>query len=87
MFVDGLIHRLAQRRIEVVVSEEVLDKLTLDGFDPVYGARPLRRELERQIENPLAMMIVTGTCPEGSQVLVEVADGRIASRVARSGPG
>jgi ATP-dependent Clp protease ATP-binding subunit ClpC len=81
IFVDELVRRLAARRIEVVVDEAVLDKLAADGFDPVYGARPLRREVERQLENPLAMKIVTGECPEGSRVRVQVEEGRIGFRV------
>jgi ATP-dependent Clp protease ATP-binding subunit ClpC len=81
MFVDELVRRLAQRRIEVIVTEQVLDKLAADGFDPVYGARPLRREVERQLENPLAMKIVTGECPEGSRVHTEVQDNHIAFRI------
>jgi ATP-dependent Clp protease ATP-binding subunit ClpC len=81
MFVQALVERLARRRIDVIVDDQVLDKLAADGFDPVYGARPLRREVERQIENPLAMTIVTGACPDGSRVRVEVVGGRIACRV------
>ncbi len=78
MFVDELIGRLARRGIRVQVSDEVLEKLAADGFDPVYGARPLRREVERQLENPLAMKIVTGDCPEGSLVRVEIREGTVA---------
>ena len=86
MFIDGLVQRLAQRRIAVSVSDQVLDKLAADGFDPVYGARPLRREVERQIENPLAMMIVTGACPDGSRVRVELVEGHIRCRVETPSP-
>jgi ATP-dependent Clp protease ATP-binding subunit ClpC len=79
LFVDELVRRLAAtRKVEVLVDEAVLDKLAADGFDPVYGARPLRREVERQLENPLAMKIVTGECPDGSQVRVQVRGGQIA---------
>ena len=74
MFLDELVSRLAHRDIRVEICGEVLDKLASDGFDPVYGARPLRREVERQLENPLAMKIVTGECPDGSRVRVEVRD-------------
>jgi len=81
LFVDELMARLARRRIELSVADEVLDKLAADGFDPVYGARPLRREVERQLENPLAMKIVAGECPEGSRVRVEVRAGEIAFAV------
>jgi len=74
MFVDELVSRLARRGVQVEVSDEVLEKLATDGFDPVYGARPLRREVERQLENPLAMKIVTGECPAGSRVRVHVRE-------------
>ncbi len=83
MFVDELVRRLARREIEVTIDDAVLDKLAADGFDPVYGARPLRREVERQLENPLAMKIVAGACPEGSRVLVRVADGEIAFEIRK----
>jgi ATP-dependent Clp protease ATP-binding subunit ClpC len=81
MFVAELVRRLAERRIELVVAEEVLDPLARDGFDPVYGARPLRRELERQLENPLAMKSVKGECPEGSHVRAEVRENRVEFRI------
>jgi ATP-dependent Clp protease ATP-binding subunit ClpC len=68
IFVAELVRRLAARHIQVEVEDAVLDKLAADGFDPVYGARPLRREVERQLENPLAMMMVTGECPQGARV-------------------
>ncbi len=68
MFADQLRARMRQHRIELQISDEVIAKMARDGFDPVYGARPLRREFERQIENPLAMQIVEGACPEGTQV-------------------
>ncbi len=77
IFVNELIHRLAARQVQVEVDEAVLDKLAEDGFDPVYGARPLRREVERQLENPLAMMMVTGQCPHGGRVRARLEEGRI----------
>ena len=79
MFVDEAVRRLAAaRKVEVLVYETVLDKLAADGFDPVYGVGPLRREAERQLENPLAIMVVTGACPDGGWVRVQVRDGQIA---------
>jgi ATP-dependent Clp protease ATP-binding subunit ClpC len=84
IFVGELVRRLARRNIRVEVSDQVLDKLAGDGFDPVYGARPLRREVERQLENPLAMKIVTGECQEGSRVQVAVRDGAIVMDVGGS---
>ena len=77
MFVAELVERMKIREIILEVDEAVIDKLAEDGFDPVYGARPLRREVERQVENPLAMKIVKGECPEGSQVKVKLLDNSI----------
>ncbi|MES9967906.1 MAG: AAA family ATPase, partial [Sedimenticola sp.] len=81
MFVAELAGRMQQRQITIDVSAEVIDKLSRDGFDPVYGARPLRREVERQVENPLAMRIVRGECPDGSKVRLQVEDGEIVFRI------
>ncbi len=81
LFVAELVRRLRARRIELSVPDEALAKLAHDGFDPLYGARPLRREVERQLENPLAMKIVRGECPEGSRVHVEVRENRLEFRV------
>ena len=77
MFIAELETRLKQRDITLEVKPAVIDKLAQDGFDPVYGARPLRREVERQIENPLAMKIVKGECPDGSRVLITLREKRI----------
>ena len=84
MLVDELVRRLAARKIELLVEDAVLDRLAADGFDPVYGARPLRREVERQLENPLAMKIVTGECPDGSRVRVRVQEDKIAFEIGDS---
>jgi ATP-dependent Clp protease ATP-binding subunit ClpC len=81
IFIDELAGRLARCSIQVVVAEAVLDKLAAGGFDPVYGARPLRREVERQLENPLAMQIVTGECPDGSRVRGHLQEGQIAFEI------
>jgi ATP-dependent Clp protease ATP-binding subunit ClpC len=77
MFVTELIDRMKVGKITLEVDDAVTDRLALDGFDPVYGARPLRREVERQVENPLAMKIVLGECPEGSRVRVALQDNTI----------
>ncbi len=77
LFVDELAERMAQRGIYIEVSHDVVDKLAHDGFNPVYGARPLRREVEKKIENPLAMKIVKGECPEGCVIAVELKDNEI----------
>ncbi len=77
IFVDQLIQRMAGRGITLDVDDSVITKLARDGFDPVYGARPLRREVERQVEDPLAMQIVQGVCPAKSTIRIDVVDGEI----------
>jgi ATP-dependent Clp protease ATP-binding subunit ClpC len=81
MFIRELVERMMVREIKLEVDDAVTDKISSDGFDPVYGARPLRREVERQIENPLAMMIVKGECPDESHVKVMLVDGAITFEI------
>jgi ATP-dependent Clp protease ATP-binding subunit ClpC len=77
MFVNELIQRMQSQEIELEVDDEVITKFARDGFDPVYGARPLRREVEHQVENPLAMKIVKGECPSHSRVKIRMVDNNI----------
>ena len=77
MFVNELAQRMEEEGIHLEVEEAVIDKLAVDGFDPVYGARPLRREVERQVANPLAMKIIRGECPEGGRIRVVLENGEI----------
>jgi ATP-dependent Clp protease ATP-binding subunit ClpC len=81
MFVQELAQRMLVRDITLQVDEDVIDKLAKDGFDPVYGARPLRRQVERQVENPLAMKMVKSECPEGSHVHIGLKDGSVTFTV------
>lgn len=77
LFIDELIERMHQHDIQLQIDSAVVEKLAADGFDPVYGARPLRREVEQQVENQLAMKIVTGECVAGCQVQVGIRDRHI----------
>ena len=63
--------RLAERKITVELTEEAKVKLAKEGFDPAFGARPLRRTLQRQVENPLSTKILQGEFKEGDRVLVD----------------
>src|SRR5699024_2342070 len=58
--VDNLRARLATRDMHLEVSDAALDKLGEAGFDPVYGARPLKRAIQQQLENPLAEAVLSG---------------------------
>jgi ATP-dependent Clp protease ATP-binding subunit ClpB len=60
--------RLAERELSLVLSDEAIDKLIAVGYDPIYGARPLKRAIQRWIENPLAQLILAGKFELGATV-------------------
>ena len=64
--------RLAERELSLELSQEAMDKLIAVGYDPVYGARPLKRAIQRWIENPLAQQILAGQFAPGSSVTARV---------------
>ncbi len=72
-----LAKRLAKLDVSWQVSEEVLDYVAKSGFDSVFGARPLKRAIQQEIENPLAKAILSGSYAPGQTVLVELKDGQI----------
>ncbi len=69
--------RLAARDMGLEVSEAALDQLGAAGFDPIYGARPLKRAIQQQIENPLAQEILRGKFGPGDSIAVEVERGEM----------
>jgi ATP-dependent Clp protease ATP-binding subunit ClpB len=75
--VDVLRNRLQERDIGLALSDAALDLLGEAGFDPVYGARPLKRAIQSQLENPLAQAILAGRFGPGSLVNVDVSDGQL----------
>ncbi len=64
--------RVAARDMTLTVTDAARDQLAHDGFDPVYGARPLKRLIQQQIENPLAKRILTGDFAAGDEIVVDV---------------
>ena len=82
--------RLAERRIELEVTDEAKELLAEEGWDPAYGARPLKRAIQRLVENPLASALLEGRFAEGDTVRVDARGRRArlrARRRRRSGPG
>lgn len=77
-----LYKRLEERGYQVTMTEAALQQLGLSGFDPVYGARPLKRAIQQQIENPLAQEILSGKLIPGKLVTLDV-DGSEQHIVAR----
>lgn len=79
--VDIQLHRLRQlledRKITLNVSSKALEWLANKGYDPVYGARPLKRVIQRDLQNLLATKILEGTIPDGATLEVQVEDGHL----------
>jgi ATP-dependent Clp protease ATP-binding subunit ClpB len=69
--------RLVDRELVLELDEAVLDKLSVAGFDPVYGARPLKRAIQQLIENPLAQLLLAGDYVAGDTIKVMVVGDRI----------
>ncbi|MDE1962438.1 MAG: ATP-dependent chaperone ClpB [Xanthomonadaceae bacterium] len=74
--------RLAERQLGLTISEKALDLLGNVGFDPVYGARPLKRAIQQQVENPLSRQILEGHFPSGATVAVDAEGGQLVFRKA-----
>jgi len=70
--------RLSDRDIEFALDAAALDLLGEAGFDPVYGARPLKRAIQQQVENPLAQLILKGEFGPGAKVMTTVRNGALA---------
>ncbi len=73
-----LAKRLAERELELNVSVAALDRIGAAGFDPVYGARPLKREIQQQVENPLAQRLLAGDFLPGDTIFVTVENDALA---------
>jgi ATP-dependent Clp protease ATP-binding subunit ClpB len=77
---DRLRKRLAERDLTLTLTSTAMDKLVDVGFEPVYGARPLKRAIQRWIENPLAQNILAGAYPPGHEIAVDVEAGEFVFR-------
>ncbi len=74
--------RLADRRIDLVVTPAAMEHLAIDGYDPVYGARPLRRLIQREVTDRVATEIINGTVHDGATVTVDIdGEGQYCSKV------
>jgi ATP-dependent Clp protease ATP-binding subunit ClpB len=70
----GLRARLAERHIALELTDGARTRLVREGYDPAYGARPLKRAIQREIETPLARRILGGEIRDGATVLVDAAE-------------
>jgi ATP-dependent Clp protease ATP-binding subunit ClpB len=76
--VTQLLKRLEERKIHVTVTDPAKDLLVREGYDPMYGARPLKRAIQRLVLDPLALRVLEGEFGEGDRVVVDAEADRLA---------
>jgi len=74
LLVKDLQERLADRKLNIELSDKAKSWLAKEGYDPLYGARPLRRAIERYVENPLSTKLLRGEFGQGDTVMVDLGD-------------
>ncbi len=77
LMLKDLSGRLADRHLSVELTDAAKEYVIDNGYDPVYGARPLKRFLQRAVETPIARMLIAEDVPEGSEIVVDVENGEI----------
>ena len=77
---QALLRRLEARKIELTLTEAARDLIIEEGYDPVYGARPLKRTIQRRILDPLALAVLQGEFAEGDRVAVDAGRGAVVLR-------
>jgi ATP-dependent Clp protease ATP-binding subunit ClpB len=82
---QGLEPRLAERNISIELTDDARGYLANKGYDPAFGARPLKRLIQREIQDPLALKLLSGEIREGDSVHVDTADGGLVFRSEASG--
>ncbi len=73
--IDRLEQLLAQNELSLAVTEAARDRIAVDGYDPTFGARPLKRVIQQRLQNPLATEILKGEFAPGSGVRIDFRDG------------
>jgi ATP-dependent Clp protease ATP-binding subunit ClpB len=71
--IGGLLKRLEERKIHVVLTDGAKELIVREGYDPAYGARPLKRTIQRRVLDPLAMRVLNGEFVEGDTVVIDAA--------------
>jgi len=82
LLAKDLMYRLKDRHITLQISEEAKRFIAEAGYDPVYGARPLKRYMQREMETKVARAIISGEVSEGGKINIEVEDGRLSVKTA-----
>ena len=74
---ERLKKRLYERNILLTLAAKTIDFLTESGFDPVYGARPLKRSIQKELETALARAVLSGEIKDGQNIIANLVDGQI----------
>ncbi len=77
---------LAERKITIELTQSAKEHIAREGYDPVFGARPLKRVIQQRIQNELAMRLLRGEIGEGASVLVDVSDGEMVFKCIETQP-
>ena len=85
LLLDRLSRRLRAQRVEVEFTDEAARLLAKEGFDPEFGARPLRRTIQRRVENELSRMVLGGAVEPGDKVIVDVSDDDLDFQIESGG--
>ncbi|HET9234857.1 MAG TPA: type VI secretion system ATPase TssH, partial [Candidatus Eisenbacteria bacterium] len=86
LMVADLRRRLEDRGVKLELSSDARQLIAEKGFDPIYGARPLRRYIQRELETRVARALITGEVSEGATVRVLVKDRNIAVEITAPSP-
>jgi ATP-dependent Clp protease ATP-binding subunit ClpB len=78
--IDSLRRRLADRRLELELTEPARELIAREGYDPVYGARPLRRFIQREVETRIGRALLSGEILDGATITLDVADDELVVR-------
>jgi ATP-dependent Clp protease ATP-binding subunit ClpB len=70
-------HLLEEQKITLALSDSALDHIVNSGYDPVYGARPLKRAIQRELENPIATKILENSFIAGDKILIDCVDNKL----------
>jgi len=74
LLVDDLRARLASRRLELVLTDKARELIAKEGFDPVYGARPLRRFIQHEVETRIGRALVAGDVRDGDRIIIDAKE-------------
>ncbi|HEY3886920.1 MAG TPA: ATP-dependent Clp protease ATP-binding subunit ClpC, partial [Vicinamibacterales bacterium] len=81
----GLVTRLEARKIHIELTDRAKDRIIEEGYDPTYGARPLKRSIQREILDPLAMRVLQGDFREGDTIRIDASGGELTFNRTEAG--